>query len=414
MTARSFGVLVFAMLPFVPSPSAAQDRIPERSVRRDIPMTNMIRRAHAAGTRDSTGRPTRKYWQLWTDYRITARLDTVTSIISGRETVTFRNNSDTPMTSVVLRLDQNIFRPDAGRVVEWAPQRWDEDFRSSQRPVAERDRHLSAPIPNSSPGRHPSREFSDRPRQGFRWRTGCSHSSGTLEADELRSSAASRVSGFRMGRLRLALSGAQWYRVSRLDDLREGGWDTEPYLGNAEFYNNFGRFDVSLDVPAGWVVGATGVLQNPTEVLTPTARERLSRVLTSDSVRTIVSAAERGPGRSTTAGTNGRLVWRFVADTVNDFAWATSNSTSGKRHAPAFPRKAQCRSTSSTFRQHPAVRRWAAGSRHALEYTRSSGSVRISAAHDGGWAGAGDGIPDVHHVPECRLRITKSGTSGGR
>jgi hypothetical protein len=111
--------------------------------------------------------------------------------------------------------------------------------------------------------------------------------------------------------------------VAVFDDLRPGGWDTEPYLGPAEFYNNYGHFDVSIDVPAGWIVGSTGVLQNPTEVLTPTARERLSHVLESDSVRTIVSAAERGAGKSTAAGN--RLVWRFVADTVGDVAWATSN-----------------------------------------------------------------------------------------
>jgi hypothetical protein len=118
----------------------------------------------------------------------------------------------------------------------------------------------------------------------------------------------------------------QWYpRIAVYDDLRQRGWDTDPYLGNAEFYNNFGHFDVSIDVPAGWIVGATGVLQNPTDVLTATARERLSRVLATDSVLTIVSAAERGPGKSTTAGTNGRLVWHFAADTVGDFAWATAN-----------------------------------------------------------------------------------------
>jgi len=39
--------------------------------------------------------------------------------------------------------------------------------------------------------------------------------------------------------------------------MRAGGWDTEPYLGPAEFYNNYGRFDVSIDVPAGWIVGST-------------------------------------------------------------------------------------------------------------------------------------------------------------
>src|SRR5207253_741428 len=37
----------------------------------------------------------------------------------------------------------------------------------------------------------------------------------------------------------------QWYpRLAVYDDLR--GWDTELYLGPSEFYNNFGRFDVSI------------------------------------------------------------------------------------------------------------------------------------------------------------------------
>src|ERR1700694_5830741 len=93
-------------------------RIPERPVRRDIPMTNMIKRAFAAGTRDATGRPGRNYWQLWTDYKINARLDSATSTVAGRETLTFRNNSDSAMRSVVLRLDQNIFRPEAPHVSE--------------------------------------------------------------------------------------------------------------------------------------------------------------------------------------------------------------------------------------------------------------------------------------------------------
>jgi len=113
----------------------------------------------------------------------------------------------------------------------------------------------------------------------------------------------------------------QWYpRVAVYDDLR--GWDTELYLGPSEFYNNFGRFDVRIDAPAGWIVSGTGVLQNPEEVLTATARERLARVLQSDEVRTIVGPDEVGPGRATAPGD--RLIWHLVADTANDFAWATA------------------------------------------------------------------------------------------
>jgi hypothetical protein len=119
---------------------------------------------------------------------------------------------------------------------------------------------------------------------------------------------------------------AQWYpRVAVFDDLRDGGWDTDPYLGASEFYNNFGHFDVQLDVPAGWLVGATGILQNRDEVLTPAVRERLSHALESDSVRRIVGPDDVGPDKATASGEAGRLVWHYVADTVGDFAWATSN-----------------------------------------------------------------------------------------
>jgi hypothetical protein len=113
----------------------------------------------------------------------------------------------------------------------------------------------------------------------------------------------------------------QWFpRVAVYDDLR--GWDGELYLGPSEFYNDFGRYDVSIDVPAGWIVSGTGVLQNPEQVLTPTARERLAKALTTDDVTTIVGPEEVGPGVATAAGN--RLVWHHVAENVNDFAWATA------------------------------------------------------------------------------------------
>jgi hypothetical protein len=130
--------------------------------------------------------------------------------------------------------------------------------------------------------------------------------------------------GLRHGRMADSIyQVAQWYpRVMVYDDYR--GWQNEPYLGNAEFNNNFGRFDVHYDVPAGWLVGATGVLQNPEQVLTPTARTRLAKVLETDSTVHVVTPDERGPGKATLDGE--RLVWHFVADMVSDVAWATSRS----------------------------------------------------------------------------------------
>src|SRR5262249_59041270 len=88
------------------SPASA---LPERAVRRDIPMTNAIQRAFAAGTRDSTGRPGRNYTQLRTDYTINARLDPATSRITGRESIVLHNNTADSLTSIVMRLDMNMF-----------------------------------------------------------------------------------------------------------------------------------------------------------------------------------------------------------------------------------------------------------------------------------------------------------------
>ncbi|MDQ6612873.1 MAG: M1 family peptidase, partial [Gemmatimonadota bacterium] len=130
----------------------------------------------------------------------------------------------------------------------------------------------------------------------------------------------------------------QWYpRVAVYDDLR--GWDAELYLGPSEFYNNFGRFDVAIDAPAGWIVSGTGVLQNSQDVLTPKARAQLAKVLSTDSNTVIVGPDEVGPGQATANGTNGRLVWRFHADTVNDFAWLTARKLNWTATRATIPTK---------------------------------------------------------------------------
>src|SRR3981081_793583 len=301
-------------LGFAPSSAqvstAAQSAIgvPQRAVRRDIPITRMIQRAFTAGTRDSTGRPGRNYWQLWNDYKINASLDPATSVVTGRETVTIHNNSDSVMRSLVLRLDQNIFTPNVPRA---GPAIAITDGMQITRLVAngqaiEVTDTLGPQIPGTTP-RAPSLSAilkSTSARITLPTPI-AAHSTGTLEADwHFRVPRTVSGRGERMGAWGDTLyQVAQWYpRVAVFDDLRQGGWDTEQYLGNAEFYNNYGHFDVSIDVPAGWIVGSTGILQNPAEVLTPAARERLSHGLESDSVRTIVSATERGPGQSTAVG----------------------------------------------------------------------------------------------------------------
>ena len=82
---------------------------PERAVRRDIPLGPQIRKAFAAGTRDSTGAPGAKYWQQKVDYQIEARIDPSSNQLRGSETITLHNTTPDTLKTVVLRLYQNYF-----------------------------------------------------------------------------------------------------------------------------------------------------------------------------------------------------------------------------------------------------------------------------------------------------------------
>src|SRR5438132_582579 len=69
----------------------------------------------------------------------------------------------------------------------------------------------------------------------------------------------------RMGRDGPLYELAQWYpRLNVYDDLR--GWNTEPYLGQGEFYLEYGDYTLDVTVPSGYIVTATGTLQNPRDV----------------------------------------------------------------------------------------------------------------------------------------------------
>jgi hypothetical protein len=118
---------------------------------------------------------------------------------------------------------------------------------------------------------------------------------------------------------------AQWYpRLAVYDDVR--GWNTEQYYGQGEFYLEYGSFDVSITLPADMIVAATGVLQNPAEVLTTTQRSRLAQARTSASTVVIRGRDEVGDPASRPAAEYGTLTWRFTADSVRDFAFAASRT----------------------------------------------------------------------------------------
>ena len=49
---------------------------------------------------------------------------------------------------------------------------------------------------------------------------------------------------------------AQWF--PKIGVFEDAGWNVHQFHSATEFFADFGTYDVTLDVPGGWVVGATG------------------------------------------------------------------------------------------------------------------------------------------------------------
>jgi len=328
-----------------------------RSIRRTIPISRSFENGLRSGTRDSTGRPGARYWQLRTDYVIAARLEPASGTVSGHEAVAITNPSDSALDVLTLRLYQNLFAPNVAR---------------------------SAPVAALTEGLRVTRLVAngqvinvDSLTEGWSRTTIvriklatpiAAHGTGTVEADWsfVVPLIPEGKRGDRMGRWGTRLfEVAQWYpQVAMYDDLR--GWDPEPYLGDAEFYNNFGSFDVRLDVPAGWLIGATGVLANADSVLTPMVLQRLAMATASDSQQAVVAAGDRGAGTATLAGD--RLVWHFTADSVADFAWAASNEFVWDVSRATIPGRGPIPVNFLYLPEHTRYTGAAPWARHALEF----------------------------------------------
>lgn len=95
----------------------------------------------------------------------------------------------------------------------------------------------------------------------------------------------------------VALSMAQWYPKMVAYDHK--GWHTTEYLGR-EFYGVWGNFDVKITLDKTYLVGASGVLQNPNEIGFGYEDKGVKVPTTKSATKT----------------------WHFIAERVHDFTWA--------------------------------------------------------------------------------------------
>jgi len=259
--------------------------------------------------RSSNGAPGPDYWQQRADYTINATLDTAAAQLSGSVQIRYRNNSPDTLRYVWIQADQNLYRTGSkGSALFPADSRWGvrgfqggytfAEVRVNGSPVRPRinDTMMRLDLPSPLvPG-------------GGRATISIAYSFTIPDHGS-----------DRMGRDSLLFEIAQWFpRMAVYDDVR--GWNTDPYLGQGEFYLEFGDYDYSITAPAGYILAGSGVLQNPQQVLTAEQRRRVAQASRSGDVVQIITQAEAAAAK--TQPKSGTKTWHFRAENVHDVAWA--------------------------------------------------------------------------------------------
>jgi len=348
-----------------PAQPAAVVASPSRPLPYPVFESQAFARAVARGTRTRTGVPGPNYWQQYARYTINAEFVPATSQVTGRETVRYFNRSPDTLRVVWLHLNQNLFAPTAVRNGEVPVTGGTEILRVAAwgQALARRDSGLGYDV--SSTRLRVTLPRPLLPRDSLELDVAWAFQVAPDDAPR----------GGTIGR-DLAMV-AYWYpQFAVYDDVN--GWQIDPYMGNAEFYMGYADYDVAISLPQGWLVGATGELTNPEQVLSKQTRDRLAEARRGRDVVHVVRENDRGAGptKGTNTGFDALLTWRFRARSVRDFDWAASSkylwdatiAVVGDRD---YDGKADTATINTLYR--PEVRRWAWDQsarfeRHAVEF----------------------------------------------
>ena len=235
--------------------------------------------------RAASGAPGPKYWQNRADYDIKASLDTTAKTLTGSLRLRYTNNSPDTLRFIWLQLEQNAFKDkslnsyifpqdsrfgargfEGGDVID----RFDQLLGGARRVAVKRRTNetvmkvdLAEPL---APGRSASFDVA--------WHF--------LDPGARRRPHGSRRSAVRA---RAVVSARRRVR-------RRARVEHRAYLGQGEFYLEYGDYTVDITVPTGYIVASTGSLTNPTAVLTATQIARLAQALKSPTPVNIVTLDE--------------------------------------------------------------------------------------------------------------------------
>ena len=270
-----------------------------------------IQKAYEDGTRSYDGKPGPNYWiNNNTTYNIQVHFNPSTRLLSGKETIQYKNNSPDTLSSIVIRLYQDIYKKgnfrdfivdksvlhDGVEIKTLSIDNQEVDLTNDNPSINRRGTNLIINLANTL---IPEKKI-------------------TLEIEwqfTLPNRSQIRMGAYPDSSFFISL----WYpQISVYDDI--DGWDKFSYSGNQEFYNDFKDFEVEITVPDSFLVWASGVLQNPNEILKEKYLNRYHQAHQTDTIIHIVTADDYFDDKIT-KGT-GEHTWKFKATYIPDFAFS--------------------------------------------------------------------------------------------
>jgi hypothetical protein len=296
---------------------------PFRQLEELLPSPNLYRTA--------SGAPGSGYWQQKVDYSIDVRLDETDRQIRGSETITYWNRSPDPLTYLWVQLDNNILGPNShSALTAGSGPLSDMAFGALEQLLARQRFDGAVKIDRVADGagqalRHTIVDTMmrvDLPATLFPGARVEVRIDWHYQINDDREVGARTGAEFFEEDGNWIFELAHWYpRLAAYTDVN--GWQHKQFLGSGEFTLEFGDYDVAITVPADHVVAASGVLQNPGEVLSETQRQRLEAAHTAERPVFVITPEEALENQREGAG-SATKTWRFRAENVRDFAWASS------------------------------------------------------------------------------------------
>lgn len=273
-----------------------------------LPAPAEIQQAYTNGTRELSGKPGKKYWQNTADYDLDINFNPDSRVLKGTANIVYKNNSPDVLKEIWFKLYPNIYKKGSPREAKMNDRDLGEGVQISALTINGKTIPANALI-----------------TEGTNMHTAAAVAPGqSVKVKVTYTYILNKGSHLRTGEVDEGSHFVAYFfpRIAVYDDV--DGWNKYPYLGDAEFYNDFCNFKAAVTIPKNYVLWATGDLLNANAVFNKKIADRLSLAEKVDSVVNVITPEDLAANAVTNTSQDFNT-FRYEAKNVTDFVFATSN-----------------------------------------------------------------------------------------